>query len=149
MAITANKFFGKKEKGGALATIPKAPLVSSPSGKLAEISEKPKETPILVIKTKVIKIEDLLKGTLAAEKKAADEINYLFDNLTKHLRKFYKEFVYKSFEAVYDLEKKQGSVFFLLDNLEKGVLSLMVISNFTLGKVTRNVNNITSVFIET
>ena len=33
-------------------------------------------------------------------------MNYLFDNLTKHLRKFYKEFVYKSFEAVYDLEKK-------------------------------------------
>ena len=73
MAITANKFFGKKEKGGALATIPKAPLVSSPSGKLAEISEKPKENPLFVIKTKVIKIEDLLKGTLAAEKKAADD----------------------------------------------------------------------------
>ena len=28
---------------------------------------------MLVIKTKVIKIEDLLKGTLAAEKRAADE----------------------------------------------------------------------------
>ena len=73
MAITANKFFGKKEKGGALATIPKAPLVSSPSGKLAEISENSKESPTLVIKTKLIKIEDILKGTLAAEKRAADE----------------------------------------------------------------------------
>jgi hypothetical protein len=52
------------------------------------------------------KILQLVKPTREQKKKVADEMNYLFDNLTKHLRKFYKEFVYKSFEAVYDLEKK-------------------------------------------
>ena len=74
MAITANKFFGKKEKGGALATIPKAPLVSS-KNKGSDITkvEATQESPLLVIRKKVVKIEDILQGTLAAEKKAADD----------------------------------------------------------------------------
>ncbi|MEC7918378.1 MAG: hypothetical protein VX720_06325, partial [Pseudomonadota bacterium] len=74
MAITANKLLGKSEKGGALAVRPKTNLVplKKQSSSISKI-EKKDEDPMLVIKTKVIKIEDLLKGTLAAEKKAAEE----------------------------------------------------------------------------
>ena len=74
MAITANKLLGKSEKGGSLAVRPKTNLVplKKQSSSISKI-EKKDEDPMLVIKTKVIKIEDLLKGTLAAEKKAAEE----------------------------------------------------------------------------
>ena len=74
MAITVNKLLGKSEKGGALAVRPKTNLVplKKQSSSISKI-EKKDEDPMLVIKTKVIKIEDLLKGTLAAEKKAAEE----------------------------------------------------------------------------
>ena len=74
MAITANKLLGKSEKGGELAVRPKSNLVPF-KGKGSDITkiEKKEESPLLVIKTKVIKIEDILKGTLAAEKRAADE----------------------------------------------------------------------------
>ena len=74
MAITANKLLGKNEKGGALAVQPKSNLVPS-KDKGSDITkvESTKESPLLVIREKVIKIEDILKGTLAAEKKAADD----------------------------------------------------------------------------
>jgi len=74
MAITANKLLGKNGKGGTLAVRPKSNLVPF-KGKGSDITkiEKKEESPLLVIKTKVIKIEDILKGTLAAEKRAADE----------------------------------------------------------------------------
>ena len=74
MAITANKLLGKNGKGGPLAVRPKSNLVPF-KGKGSDITkiEKKEESPLLVIKTKVIKIEDILKGTLAAEKRAADE----------------------------------------------------------------------------
>ena len=55
-------------KGGALAVIPKSPLVASPSGELAKIPEKPQEDVVYTIRTRVIEIDKLLKGTLAAEK---------------------------------------------------------------------------------
>ena len=71
MAITANKFLGKK-KGGALAVRPKTNIVPV-KGKGSSIEKVDPENPTLVIRTKLIKIEDILKGTLAAEKKAADE----------------------------------------------------------------------------
>ncbi len=71
MAITANKFLGKK-KGGALAVRPKTNIVPV-KGKGSSIEKVESENPTLVIRTKLIKIEDILKGTLAAEKKAADE----------------------------------------------------------------------------
>ena len=66
MAITANKLLGKK--GGALAVVPKSPLVVSSVGKLDKIPEKPKEDVVYTIRTKVLEIDKLLKGTLAAEK---------------------------------------------------------------------------------
>ena len=66
MAITANKLLGKK--GGALAVVPKSPLVVSSVGKLDKIPEKPKEDVVYTIRTRVIEIDKLLKGTLAAEK---------------------------------------------------------------------------------
>ncbi len=63
MAISSKKLLGSK--GGSLAVRPKTNLAPS-------IGKKD-EDPMLVIKTKLIKIEDILKGTLAAEKRAADE----------------------------------------------------------------------------
>ncbi|MEC7917301.1 MAG: hypothetical protein VX720_00790, partial [Pseudomonadota bacterium] len=72
MAITANKLLGKKEKGGALAVIPKSPLVASPGGELAKIPEKPQEPQedvVYTIRTKVIEIDKLLKGTFVEKKK--------------------------------------------------------------------------------
>ena len=72
MAISSKKLLGSK--GGALAVRPKTNLVPSKSkgSSIAKIGKKD-EDPMLVIKTKLIKIEDILKGTLAAEKRAADE----------------------------------------------------------------------------
>ena len=72
MAISSKKLLGGK--GGALAVRPKTNLVPSKSkgSSIAKIGKKD-EDPMLVIKTKLIKIEDILKGTLAAEKRAADE----------------------------------------------------------------------------
>ena len=67
--IDKNKLLGKKEKkGGALAVIPKSPLVVSSGGELSKIPEKPKEDVVYTIRTKVIEIDKLLKGTLAEEK---------------------------------------------------------------------------------
>ena len=70
MAISSKKLLGSK--GGPLAVRPKINLVPFKS-KGSSIIKVGEEDPMLVIKTKVIKIEDILKGTLAAEKKAADE----------------------------------------------------------------------------
>ena len=65
MAISSKKLLGSK--GGSLAVRPKTNLVplKKQSSSLAKVGGK-QEDPMLVIKTKVIKIEDLLKGTLAA-----------------------------------------------------------------------------------
>ena len=71
MAITADKFLGKK-KGGALAVRPKTNIVPV-KDKGSDITGIDSENPTLVIRTKLIRIEDILKGTLAAEKKAADD----------------------------------------------------------------------------
>ena len=72
--VDKSKFLPQGGKGGSLAVRPKTNLVplKKQSSSLAKVGGK-QEDPMLVIKTKVIKIEDLLKGTLAAEKKAADE----------------------------------------------------------------------------
>ena len=70
MAISSKKLLGSK--GGPLAVRPKINLVPFKS-KGSSIIKVGEEDPMLVIKTKVIKIEDILKGTLAAEKKAAYE----------------------------------------------------------------------------
>jgi hypothetical protein len=74
MAINTQKFLPQGGKGGSLAVRPKTNLapIKKQNSSLAKVGGK-QEDPMLVIKTKVIKIEDLLKGTLAAEKKAADE----------------------------------------------------------------------------
>ena len=74
MAINTQKFLPQGKGGGSLAVRPKTNLapINKQSSSLAKIDGK-QEDPMLVIKTKVIKIEDLLKGTLAAEKKAADD----------------------------------------------------------------------------
>ena len=74
MAIKSQKFLPQGKDGGSLAVRPKTNLVpiKKQSSSLANIGGK-QEDPMLVIKTKVIKIEDILKGTLAAEKRAADE----------------------------------------------------------------------------
>ena len=69
--LDKNKLLGKK-KGGALAVRPKTNIVPV-KGKGSAIEKASPENPTLVIREKVIKIEDILKGTLAAEKKAADE----------------------------------------------------------------------------
>ena len=72
MAITANKLLGKKEKGGALATIPKSPLVSYKSIDPSDIKKSESgglEKTLYTISTKVILINDLLKGTFAEKKK--------------------------------------------------------------------------------
>ena len=71
MAITANKFLGKK-KGGALAVRSKSNIVPI-NGKGSAITKVDPENTTLVIRTKLIRIEDILKGTLAAEKSAADD----------------------------------------------------------------------------
>ena len=74
MAIKPQKFLPQGKKGGTLTVRPKATLAPvKPSSSDITKVEGVEESPILVIKTKLIKIEDLLKGTLAAEKKAADE----------------------------------------------------------------------------
>ena len=67
---------GGGEKGGALTVRPTAQLVPSPGGSIQKI-EKTEETgskgnTLLVIKTKLVSIDTILKGTLAAEKKAED-----------------------------------------------------------------------------
>ena len=69
--LDKNKLLGNK-KGGALAVRPKTNIVPV-KGKGSSIEKASPENPTLVIREKVIKIEDILKGTLAAEKKAADE----------------------------------------------------------------------------
>ena len=71
MAITANKLLGKGDKGGELVVIPKATLVKynvESSGELTTKPEKPQEDVVYTISTKIIEIDKLLKGTLAAEK---------------------------------------------------------------------------------
>ena len=74
MAINTQKFLPQGKKGGTLTVLPKATLAPvKPSSTDITKVEGVEESPILVIKTKVIKIEDILKGTLAAEKKAADD----------------------------------------------------------------------------
>ena len=74
MAIKSQKFLPQGKRGGTLTVRPKATLapIKKQSSSISKMGKKD-EDPILVIKTKVIKVEDLLKGTLAAEKKAADE----------------------------------------------------------------------------
>jgi len=67
---------GGGEKGGALAVRPTTQLVPSAGGSIQKI-EKTEETgskgnTLLVIKTKLVSIDTILKGTLAAEKKAED-----------------------------------------------------------------------------
>ncbi len=74
MAINTQKFLPQGKKGGTLTVLPKATLAPvKPSSSDITKVEGVEESPILVIKTKLIKIEDILKGTLAAEKKAADD----------------------------------------------------------------------------
>ena len=74
MAINTQKFLPQGGKGGSLAVRPKTNLapIKKQNSSLAKVGGK-QEDPMLVIKTKVIKIEDLLKGTLAAEKKAEND----------------------------------------------------------------------------
>ena len=57
--IDKNKFLGKNERGGSLAVRPKE--------ELTKIS-KPEESSLYTIKSKVVQIDKLLKGTLAFEK---------------------------------------------------------------------------------
>ena len=66
--IDKDKLLGKNKKGGELAVVPKSPLVLSSGGGLTKTPEKPQEDVIYTIRTKVIEIDKLLKGTLAAEK---------------------------------------------------------------------------------
>ena len=68
--LDKNKFLGNKN-GGALAVRPKTNIVPV-KGKGSSIEKASPENPTLVIREKVIKIEDILKGTLAVEKKAAN-----------------------------------------------------------------------------
>ena len=68
---------GGEQKGGALAVRPTAQLVPSAAGSIQKI-EKTEETgskgnTLLVIKTKLVSIDTILKGTLAAEKKAEND----------------------------------------------------------------------------
>ena len=69
--LDKNKFLGNKN-GGALAVRPKTNIVPV-KGKGSSIEKASPENPTLVIREKVIKIEDILKGTLAVEKKAAND----------------------------------------------------------------------------
>ena len=66
--IDKDKLLGKNKKGGELAVVLKSPLVLSSGGALTKTPEKPQEDVIYTIRTKVIEIDKLLKGTLAAEK---------------------------------------------------------------------------------
>ena len=73
--LDKNKLLPQGKKGGAITlSRPKFSLVPSKSlgSDIAKV-EPAQESPTLVIKTKLIKIEDLLKGTLALEKKEADD----------------------------------------------------------------------------
>ena len=68
---------GGGEKGGELAVRPTTSLFSSVGGGAIQKIEKTEETgskgnSLLVIKTKLVSIDTILKGTLAAEKKAED-----------------------------------------------------------------------------
>ena len=65
--IDKNKFLGKKERSGALAVRPTTSLVESPEKALSETSQL-EENSLYTIKSKVIEIDKLLKGTLAFEK---------------------------------------------------------------------------------
>ena len=65
--IDKNKFLGNKEKGGALAVRPTTSLVESPEKAITKTSPS-EEGSLYTIKTKVIEIDKLLKGTLASEK---------------------------------------------------------------------------------
>ena len=65
MAINPAKFL-PPAKGGALTTISKSALVASP------LSEKATEN-LSIIKVKSIQVQDILKGTLASEKKTLDD----------------------------------------------------------------------------
>ena len=56
------------ERGGALAVIPQSSLAVSTGEELSKISAKPQEDVVYTIRTRVIEIDKLLKGTLAAEK---------------------------------------------------------------------------------
>ena len=78
--INTSKLMGREggeEKGGALAIRPSSNIVSSPGGAIQKI-EKTEKTDskgnaLLVIKTKLVSIDTILKGTLAAEKKAEND----------------------------------------------------------------------------
>ena len=78
--INTSKLMGREggeEKGGALAIRPSSNIVSSPGGSIQKI-EKTEKTDskgnsLLVIKTKLVSIDTILKGTLAAEKKAEND----------------------------------------------------------------------------
>ena len=78
--INTSKLMGREggeKKGGALAIRPSSNIVSSPGGAIQKI-EKTEKTDskgnaLLVIKTKLVSIDTILKGTLAAEKKAEDD----------------------------------------------------------------------------
>jgi hypothetical protein len=65
---------GGEQKGGALTVRPTTSLVpSSPAGAIQKTEETgSKGNALLVIKTKLVSIDTILKGTLAAEKKAED-----------------------------------------------------------------------------
>ena len=78
--INTSKLMGREggeKKGGALAIRPSSNIVSSPGGAIQKI-EKTEKTDskgnaLLVIKTKLVSIDTILKGTLAAEKKAEND----------------------------------------------------------------------------
>ena len=74
MAINTQKFLPQGKKGGAVSVRPKVNIVptKSKSSGIVKVS-KGEESPLFVIKTKLIKIDDILKGTLAAEKKAEND----------------------------------------------------------------------------
>ena len=80
--INTEKFMGREsggeggeKKGGALAIRPGSSIVSSPGGDLTTIDKSAPAgaSDLFVIKTKVIEIDKILKGTLAAQKKAEDD----------------------------------------------------------------------------
>ena len=68
MAVNTQKFL-PSSKGGALAKVNKKIINSSTSISLSEKSVKD----IGIIRVKVIEIDSILKGTLAAEKKKLNE----------------------------------------------------------------------------
>ena len=70
--IDKNKFLGNKENGGALAVRPTTPLVESPEKAITKTPPS-EEGSLFTIKTKVVEIDKLLKGTLAFEKAKRDE----------------------------------------------------------------------------